>query len=262
MAEDGLLLQSTTRTLHHPSRTTSSEEQIGIAQAPPHHAPPSARTSAVTPQPPCLSIFSMAAANASIYQPRPPLHLQRVVSSSSLFATPLRRATTPENTAEPPWKHLQESRSQHIGAAAPSAYRIIGLTKTPNLFTAAATLAIFFFFEQPAHSFHSSSPSNAPTVRFSFTTAAPPLHRRCTATAPSRRLFRGRRCIFFFFEQPSPLFKCAVRSACTAAALPLHRRRDCSGAAASSSSPSMKFVVTGSGVLWVALQGSTTGWVF
>ncbi|QCD94099.1 hypothetical protein DEO72_LG5g2178 [Vigna unguiculata] len=116
----------------------------------------------------------------------------------------------------------------------------------------AATLAIFFFSEQPAHSFHSST-----TCSRSFR-----LHRRYTATTPSRRLFRGRRCIFFFFEQPSPLFKCVVRFTCTTAALPLHRRRDCSGAAASSSSLSMKFVVTGSGVLWATLQESATGWVF
>ncbi|QCD87476.1 hypothetical protein DEO72_LG3g2012 [Vigna unguiculata] len=133
------------------------------------------------------------------------------------------------------------------------------VNKTPNLFTAAATLAIFFFSEQPTRSFHSS------TARQPFVSTSPPLQRRYTAAAPPLhhhgRLFRGRRCIFFF-EQPSPLFKCAVRSACTAAALPLHRRRDCSGAAASSSSPSMKFIVTRSGVLWAALQESAIGWVF
>ncbi|QCE11206.1 hypothetical protein DEO72_LG10g2439 [Vigna unguiculata] len=57
--------------------------------------------------------------------------------------------------------------------------------------------------------------------------------------APSRRLFRHH-CIFFFFEQPAPMFHCtlAVRFACTATTLPLHHRGGCSGAAASSSSSS------------------------
>jgi len=41
-----------------------------------------------------------------------------VQSSSSLFATPPRHATTPENVVEPPWKHLQESRSHHANAIA------------------------------------------------------------------------------------------------------------------------------------------------
>jgi len=112
-------------------------------------------------------------------------------------------------------------------------YRIVGLTKTPNLFTAAATLAISFFSEQPAHSFHSSTArqpfvSTSPPLQRRYTAAAPPprevvsgpplhllllratittlqvrrsfrLHRRCTATSPSTRLFR-RRCIFVFSE--------------------------------------------------------------
>jgi len=100
---------------------------------------------------------------------------------------------------------------------------------------------------------------------------ASPLHRRCTVTALSRRLFRGRYCIFFFFEQPSPSsttpfvspapprhchftvneivlaplhlrllratitnipLNAALHSACITATLPLYRWGRCSGAAA------------------------------
>ncbi|QCD96196.1 hypothetical protein DEO72_LG6g898 [Vigna unguiculata] len=74
------------RAEHHGAATTTTsisitvpahrqrEQRASSSSLFDHHrnAPPSARTSAVTPQPPCLSIFSMAAANASIYQPRPP----------------------------------------------------------------------------------------------------------------------------------------------------------------------------------------------
>jgi len=77
---------------------------------------------------PATHLFVLASTQPWQQHSTPPLHLQHVASSSSLFATPPRRATTPENTVEPPWKHLQESRSQHVGAAAPSAVIAISIS--------------------------------------------------------------------------------------------------------------------------------------
>ena len=86
---------------------------------------------------------------------------------------------------------------------------------------------IFFFFEHPPHTFHSS------TTPQPFIPASPPLHRHCTATAPWMRFFRGRPCIFFFFEQLhcTAAFLLCLYGHCTAATLPFHR--DCFGVATS-----------------------------
>ena len=64
----------------------------------------------------------------------------------------------------------------------------------------------FFFSEHPTHLVHSS------TTCQPFVPPTPPLHRRGG--------FR-RHCIFFFFNQPSPLFRCDVHCACTVEG-PLH----------------------------------------